>query len=168
VDKSRYPILYRLIPISPLSMQPALAPAPHPSMQNPAQVSNPSSTRLSSDRSSRAHVHLSDGRMVMTEMHPPHGNHVCRVVASQCVSHRAASFRISRSLLETFCTDVFTIGPCGSGYVIYRFYLDAGSVYLGSDRRIGHGPARALINHPDCERWPTPFLGGAQWRVSSC
>lgn len=32
------------------SMQPALAPAPHPSMQSSAQVSSLSSTRLSSDR----------------------------------------------------------------------------------------------------------------------
>jgi hypothetical protein len=102
VNKSRYSILDRSIPISPLSMQPALAPAPHPSMQNPAQVSNASSTRLSSDRSSRADVHLSDGRMAIMEMHPPHGNGVGDDVASQCASHRAASFRVSRSLSGYF------------------------------------------------------------------
>lgn len=39
------------------------------------------------------------------------------VVASHCASSFAASFRVSPSLLD-FCTDVFAIGSCGSGYVI--------------------------------------------------
>lgn len=43
------PILYQSTLSSLHSMQPALAPAPHPSMQSSAQVSSLSSTRLSSD-----------------------------------------------------------------------------------------------------------------------